>query len=177
MKSEREIASIQRGFRERRKACHSRFCSHPLQSQPLSASERTCLEGPFGEVLCATGPMAKAIPFRFSTKYQDGETGLLHYGHRYYSASFGRVSAKVKGTLSATRRSGSTVAWRLAGGTVNPQKDRFSFENVGAGRGIVADIVSLEGLAMYYLGFLREFDVDFTRPVSINSKGTLTCDK
>jgi hypothetical protein len=26
--------------------------------------------GPFGEVLRATGPMAKANPFRFSTKYQ-----------------------------------------------------------------------------------------------------------
>jgi hypothetical protein len=30
--------------------------------------------GPFGELLRATGPMAKANPFRFSTKYQDDET-------------------------------------------------------------------------------------------------------
>ena len=27
--------------------------------------------------------MAKANPFRFSTKYQDAETGLLYYGYRY----------------------------------------------------------------------------------------------
>ena len=46
--------------------------------------------GPFGEVLRATGPMAKANPFRFSTKYQDDETNLLYYGYRYYSPSFGR---------------------------------------------------------------------------------------
>ena len=46
--------------------------------------------GPFGEVLRATGPMAKANPFRFSTKYQDDETDLLYYGYRYYSASIGR---------------------------------------------------------------------------------------
>jgi len=46
--------------------------------------------GPFGEVLRATGPMAKANPFRFSTKYQDDETDLLYYGYRYYSASTGR---------------------------------------------------------------------------------------
>ena len=32
--------------------------------------------GPFGEVLRATGPMAKANPFRFSAKYQDDETDL-----------------------------------------------------------------------------------------------------
>jgi RHS repeat-associated protein len=46
--------------------------------------------GPFGEVVRATGPMAKANPFRFSTKYQDDETDLLYYGHRYYNASTGR---------------------------------------------------------------------------------------
>jgi RHS repeat-associated protein len=39
--------------------------------------------GPFGEVIRATGPMAKVNPFRFSTKYQDDETDLLYYGYRY----------------------------------------------------------------------------------------------
>jgi len=34
--------------------------------------------------------MAKANPFRFSTKYQDEETDLLYYGYRYYNASTGR---------------------------------------------------------------------------------------
>jgi RHS repeat-associated protein len=46
--------------------------------------------GPFGEVIRATGPMAKANPFRFSTKYQDDESDLLYYGYRYYNASTGR---------------------------------------------------------------------------------------
>jgi RHS repeat-associated protein len=46
--------------------------------------------GPFGELIRATGPMAKANPFRFSTKYQDDETDLLYYGYRYYNASTGR---------------------------------------------------------------------------------------
>jgi RHS repeat-associated protein len=46
--------------------------------------------GPFGEVLRATGPMARENAFRFSTKYQDDETGLNYYGYRYYSASMGR---------------------------------------------------------------------------------------
>jgi RHS repeat-associated protein len=46
--------------------------------------------GPFGELLRATGPIAKANPFRFSTKYQDDETDLLYYSYRYYNASTGR---------------------------------------------------------------------------------------
>jgi RHS repeat-associated protein len=46
--------------------------------------------GPFGEVIRATGPMAKTNPFRFSNKYQDEETGLIYYGFRFYSYSMGR---------------------------------------------------------------------------------------
>ncbi len=46
--------------------------------------------GPFGELLRATGPMAKANPFRFSTKYQDDETDLIYYGYRYYNPNTGR---------------------------------------------------------------------------------------
>jgi len=46
--------------------------------------------GPFGELIRATGPMAKENPFRFSTKYQDDETDLHYYGYRYYNASTGR---------------------------------------------------------------------------------------
>ena len=45
--------------------------------------------GPFGEVIRATGPMAKANPFRFSTKYQDDETDLLYYGGRYLKTTTG----------------------------------------------------------------------------------------
>ena len=45
--------------------------------------------GPFGEVIRPTGPMAKANPFRFSTKYQDDESDLLYYGYRYYKPSTG----------------------------------------------------------------------------------------
>ena len=46
--------------------------------------------GPFGEVIRATGPLAKANPFRFSTKYQDDETDFVYYGYRFYDPSTGR---------------------------------------------------------------------------------------
>ena len=46
--------------------------------------------GPFGEVLRASGTMAKTNPFRFSTKYTDDETDFVYYGYRYYNPSTGR---------------------------------------------------------------------------------------
>jgi len=77
-----------------RKASCSRFYSQPPATQRFGKSSRTCFEGPFGEVIRATGPMAKANPFRFSTKYQDDETDLLYYGYRYYNASTGRWTSR-----------------------------------------------------------------------------------
>lgn len=45
---------------------------------------------PFGEPRLVDGPIARANPFQFSTKYTDPETGLLYYGFRYYAPSTGR---------------------------------------------------------------------------------------
>lgn len=44
----------------------------------------------YGNAVRASGSYAKENPFRFSTKYQDVETGLLYYGNRYYNSSLGR---------------------------------------------------------------------------------------
>jgi RHS repeat-associated protein len=46
--------------------------------------------GPFGEPIRLTGALAKANPFRWSTKFTDEESGLVDYGHRFYSPSLGR---------------------------------------------------------------------------------------
>ena len=45
--------------------------------------------GPFGELLRGDGMMATLNPFRFSTKFQDAETGLIYYGYRYYNSEIG----------------------------------------------------------------------------------------
>ncbi len=79
-----------RDERTLRKPCRSRLPAHLFGAQLLRQSSQTCLEGPFGEVIRVTGPIAKANPFRFSTKYQDDETDLLYFGYRYYNASTGR---------------------------------------------------------------------------------------
>ena len=50
--------------------------------------------GVFGELIRATGPMAFVNPFRFSTKYQDDETGFIYYGFRYYNPTTGRFLSR-----------------------------------------------------------------------------------
>jgi RHS repeat-associated protein len=45
---------------------------------------------PFGDLLRATGPLARSNPFRFSTKFLDEETDLVYYGYRYYSPALMR---------------------------------------------------------------------------------------
>ena len=46
--------------------------------------------GPFGEPIQLTPNANNPSPFRFSTKYQDEETGLLYYGSRYLDVLTGR---------------------------------------------------------------------------------------
>ncbi len=104
-----------------RKGRLSRFSAYSPGVHWHRKTSRTCIEGPFGEVLRATGPMAKANPFRFSTKYQDDETDLLYYGYRYYSASTGRwnsrdLMAELGGeNLYAFVRNACIVRWDLLG--------------------------------------------------------------
>ncbi len=50
--------------------------------------------GPFGELIRATGPMAKANPIRWSTKYTDDETDLVMYHYRPYSSITGRFLSR-----------------------------------------------------------------------------------
>lgn len=45
--------------------------------------------GPFGELLLASGS-ATRLPLRWSTKYEDTESGFVYYGHRYYDPTTGR---------------------------------------------------------------------------------------
>ena len=77
-----------------RKACRPALPSHLLQMQCLSKNPQTCFEGPFGEVIRQTGPMATANPFTFQTEYCDRETDKLYWKNRYYDPSTGRWLSK-----------------------------------------------------------------------------------
>jgi RHS repeat-associated protein len=54
------------------------------------SSQASYTYDPFGNPITATGPLAQDNPFRFSSKYTDGESGLVYYGYRFYSAEMGR---------------------------------------------------------------------------------------
>ena len=59
----------------------------------LDASGRTVAQyvyDAFGGTISASGPLADAFRFRFSTKYNDAETGLYYYGYRFYSPALRR---------------------------------------------------------------------------------------
>ena len=45
---------------------------------------------PFGITVKTQGEYVANNPYRFSTKYEDSETGLLYYGYRYYQPQTGR---------------------------------------------------------------------------------------
>ena len=45
---------------------------------------------PYGNTIAQTGDQADANPYRFSSKYWDGETGFYYYGYRFYSPGLGR---------------------------------------------------------------------------------------
>ncbi len=61
-----------------------------LLNADSGATEAAYEYDPSGNLLRCEGTYAKSNPFRFSTKWQDDETGLLYYGYRYYSAQLGR---------------------------------------------------------------------------------------
>ncbi len=44
----------------------------------------------FGRELRSSGPAADLVPFHFSSKFTDQETGLNYYGYRYYDPQNGR---------------------------------------------------------------------------------------
>jgi hypothetical protein len=64
----RSVRLNQRSHGSFRKPCRSRLGPQTAHLQAFARNPQTCFEGPFGEAIRATGPMAKANPFRFSTK-------------------------------------------------------------------------------------------------------------
>jgi RHS repeat-associated protein len=79
--------------------------------------------------------MAKANPFRFSTKYQDDETDLLYYGYRYYSASIGRWLNR-----DPLQELGGLNIYGFADDDAIDKCDSNGRELIEAGEAIIADL-------------------------------------
>ena len=45
---------------------------------------------PFGKIISENRSMPEKFAFRFSSEYNDSETGLVYYNYRYYDADMGR---------------------------------------------------------------------------------------
>ena len=45
--------------------------------------------GPFGELIRSEGPSARRNTWRFATKPQDNDSGLINFGYRHYQPSLG----------------------------------------------------------------------------------------
>ena len=107
----------------------------------LAANRRVVLLGPFGEPLVSTGAVAAEMPFRFSTKYQDAETGLLYYGYRYYDPITGRWPSRdplgdetfarmhrTRAKQARTRIAASTHPYTFVSNSPNQKIDPFGLE-------------------------------------------------
>ena len=75
--------------RQRGEGAHERACPKG-DPHRVPAGRDGSQYNAFGETVRATGVAADVNPFRFSTKYQDNESGLYYYGFRYYSPGQGR---------------------------------------------------------------------------------------
>ena len=118
--------------------------------------------GPFGELLRATGDKSGTHAFRFSTKYEDTETGLVYYGYRFFDPESGRWLSRdqIEDLGFFLLRGGNPLdaQWIISGGS----EDLYSFVGNGALNGYevlgfgwfscVADCIeynSAERLGMY----------------------------
>jgi hypothetical protein len=73
----------------------------------------------FGREVRSTGPASDIMPFRFSTKYTDAESGLVYYGYRFCAPSKAwhfwpgespGKSSPLGGSLEGARPSQSTLS-------------------------------------------------------------------
>ena len=82
--------SLRRGIARFRKTHVFGHRPHCKRRSRLAAKQCVVLLGPFGEPLIPPTGVGLELPFRFSTKYQDAETGLYSYIFRPYDPLTGR---------------------------------------------------------------------------------------
>ena len=109
--------------------------------------------GPFGEVFCSVGDMAKVNPFQFSTKYTDTETELLYYGYRYYSPALGRWLSR-----DPIEEQGGLNLYGFVDNDPVNKWDKLGLRGIGCGYGVMGS--DTDGIIS---GNIQESDVDIFR--------------
>jgi len=106
---------------------------------------------PFGRPLQGTGTSVALLPFRFSIKFRDGETGLHYYGYRYYSPTLGRwLRRDPIGERGGRNLSGFVL--NSATGSYDPLGLWRSGEKKGCGTDEIRDLMRAETEAKRRLG-------------------------
>jgi RHS repeat-associated protein len=59
-------------------------------AEPANTLAATYDYDAFGQEIRCVGPASDSQPYRFSTKFTEGATGLVYYGYRWYDAGKGR---------------------------------------------------------------------------------------
>jgi RHS repeat-associated protein len=59
-------------------------------AEPANTLAATYDYDAFGQEIRCAGPASDSQPYRFSTKFTEGATGLVYYGYRWYDAGKGR---------------------------------------------------------------------------------------
>jgi hypothetical protein len=93
-------ARTRRAFRKT--TCSEKRANGPVNT-PFPAKSRITTLALFGEVVRSTGPLARNNPFRFSTKYQDDDSGrdpfdLKRLGYIYGGVEIPKVDFAVVAT-------------------------------------------------------------------------------
>jgi RHS repeat-associated protein len=127
--------------------------------------------GPFAEATRVSGPLAKVVPVRFSTKYVDDESGLCYYGYRYFAPTTGRWltrdplrNSPARGFGASLRRGLLPRDWlNLYACVANAPVD--SVDNLGlatvcgCSQSHAHSIAS--GMAAYYIDTTREVNLEY----------------
>ena len=85
---------------------------------------------PFGRTIVREGLLS--VPFGFSTKYEDVETGLYYYGFRYYSAIIGRWLSR-----DPAEESGSNNLHAIVDNRITNRKDLLGLVELFQGAMVV----------------------------------------
>jgi RHS repeat-associated protein len=98
----------------------------------------------FGREVRSTGPASDIMPFRFSTKYTDAESGLVYYGYRFYDPDRGRWvnrdPIEEKGDFNMYRMAGNnTVEFFDVLGLI-ADNSAMPFSDCMSGRSFTGDI-------------------------------------
>jgi RHS repeat-associated protein len=151
-----------------RKAFRPSFGSHLLRFQCPRRNSRTCFEGPYGNVLNSSGPLAAANVYRFSSKETHVSSGLIYYLYRLYDPAAQRwLNRDPIGLAGLSTAPVATETWEeVLGRNLYRFLDGAPINAVdGDGRVAIVPVILIGGgaFALYCVGLITYEMIDAKR--------------